>query len=95
MRNAPGTNACTGCSSRMLARRRNTEISRGFVASAQEGRFFLACDDGRMRLMILSASAGTEPQDLPDLVRRSCPVVVRHQPAKGRRAAVAERVTEL
>lgn len=79
----------------MLAGRPLIETVHGVVASAQEGRFLLACEDGRMRLMMLASSAGTEPQDLPDLVRRGCRVVVHHRPASGRRAAVAEDVFEI
>lgn len=78
-----------------MLKRRSTDVTRGTVASAQEGRFLLAREDGRMQLMILAPSAGLEPQDLPDLVRRASLVAVRHRPAEGRRAAVAERVREL
>lgn len=74
---------------------RSTETANGIITVAQEGRFLLAEAGGGMRLMVLSPSAGLEPQDLPALVERACVVEVRHRPSAGRRASVAQRITEL
>lgn len=69
-----------------------TETRWGKIVSAQEGRFLLACDDGRMHLIMLAPGAGVEPQDLPDLIRSGRSVAVTLRPAEGCHASVAERL---
>ncbi len=61
----------------------------GVIMVAQEGRFRLACDNGRSQLFVLDRHASLEAQDLHELARCAAHVEVRFSQASGVSAALA------
>ena len=63
----------------------------GTIVVAQEGRFKLACSDGRYKLFVLAHGAVQQPQDLTWLVDGDR-VVVDYSELPGKIAALAHRI---
>ena len=65
---------------------------RGVVNAAQEGRFRLVADDGRVLLFVLSRNAAAEPQDLSRLQAERARIRVDYDDGGHLIAAVARRI---
>ncbi|HRO60420.1 MAG TPA: hypothetical protein PK177_14845 [Burkholderiaceae bacterium] len=63
----------------------------GTIVAAQEGRFKLACTDGRYKFFVLAHGAAQQPQDLAPLVDSGM-VVVDYSELPGRIAGLAHRI---
>ena len=70
------------------------QTSRGVITLVQEHRFRLVDDDGRHALFVLAHGAPLEWQDLERLQLAGRTVLVTHEPAPGRIAAIAHDVVE-
>ena len=70
------------------------QTSHGVILLVQEHRFRLVDDDGGHALFVLAHGAPLEWQDLERLQQAGKPVVVSHEPAPGKIAAIAHDVVE-
>ena len=65
--------------------------ARGTIVATQEGRFKLACTDGRYKLFVLAHGAAQQPQDLAPFVDGGM-VVVDYSELPGKIAGLARRI---